>query len=76
MTQFELLAASSSSDTHTAVVVEYLDLDGDGVPDAVHIRRVECGADGVTPVRVVDEMAIAIGIDGVARDVELRESAA
>jgi len=35
---YELIAMASPTGVVLAVVVEYLDLDGDGVPDAVRIR--------------------------------------
>ena len=54
-----------------AQVTRYLDLDGDGVPDAVEmieVVSVDRTGDGSTDeVAVVEELASGIGIEGVPR---------
>lgn len=55
------------------VEVEYLDLDGDGVPDAVQTIEaapIDLTGDGVCDgVELVEEIAAHIGIDGVPEQV-------
>ena len=67
MWERDFIAMASASGATMAVVVEYLDLDSDGVPDAVRIRRAVPGeiADGVEQSSVVEELSSAIGIDGI-----------
>lgn len=69
MWERDFIAMASASGATMAVVVEYLDLDDDGVPDAVRIRRAVAGeiADGVERSSVVEELSSAIGIDGIPR---------
>ncbi len=69
----ELMTMASPTGATVPVVVEYLDLDHDGVPDAVRIRRAVPGeaADGVASTEMVEELSIAIGIDGVPGDVQV-----
>lgn len=58
---------------------KYLDLDGDGVPDAVETTEVsvevlDSGGHHVTAVEVVDEIDAEIGIDGVPGTVEVSDT--
>jgi hypothetical protein len=62
------------------LATKYLDLDGDGVPDAVQITETvthDVSGDG-TPdvVEIIDELETGIGIDGVPTHVEVHEAAA
>jgi hypothetical protein len=57
---------------HTIADVQYLDLDGDGVPDAV--LTVERWPDDAAPAEaptVVETLERGIGIDGRPRDVRM-----
>ena len=67
MLERDFIAMASSSGATMAVVVEYLDLDDDGVPDAVRIRRAVPGemADGIERSTIVEELSSAIDIDGI-----------
>jgi hypothetical protein len=60
--------------------MRYLDLDGDGVPDAVQMTEAieyDVTGDGVPDiVEIVDETAAGIGIDGVPDHVEVTEPVA
>ena len=59
--------------SHDAQATRYLDLDGDGVPDAVEVVElvsVDRTGDGrADEVAVVEELASGIGIEGVPRRV-------
>jgi hypothetical protein len=61
-------------DLDASVVVEYLDLDDDGVVDAVHVQHAVArdltGDGNPDVVEIVDEVAAAIDIDGVPHRVE------
>ena len=65
----DLVRMTSLTGTTVPVMIEYLDLDQDGVPDAVRIRRAVPGevADRVEQGYVLEELATAIGIDDVPR---------
>jgi hypothetical protein len=67
----ELIAMASPTGIAVPVVIEYLDLDHDDVPDAVRIRRAVPGevADGIEQTRLVEELSTAIGIDGIPGEV-------
>ena len=73
MSECELIAFASPTGITVPVVIEYLDLDQDGVPDAVRIRRAVPGevADGIERTLIVEELSRAIGIDGVPGDVQV-----
>jgi hypothetical protein len=58
---------------------KFLDLDGDGVPDAVETTEVsvevtDSGGRHVVAVEVVDEIDAEIGIDGVPGTVEVSDA--
>jgi hypothetical protein len=73
MSDREQIAMVSVAGATVPVIVEYLDLDLDGVPDAVRIRRAVPGelADGVEQAHLVEELSTSIGIDGVPEDVQV-----
>lgn len=53
--------------------VQYLDLDGDGLPDAVLIRET-LAADtprGPEPIETIETLETGIGIDGVPHHIEV-----
>jgi hypothetical protein len=58
--------------------VRYLDLDGDGLPDAVLIRETLTGdsPDGPLPIESVEMLETGIGIDGVPHHIEVYGDAA
>ena len=72
MNDLELLASQVPAGATTPVVIEYLDLDHDGVPDAVRIHRAVPydHVDG-PGVRMVGELATSIGIDGVPNQIRV-----
>jgi len=76
----EELAHTGIGDAEDAchdTVVRYLDLDGDGVPDAVEIteQRVLLSADlRAEAVQVIVELDTGIGDDGVPKHVETSET--
>ena len=61
-----------------AIEMEYLDLDGDGVPDAVRTTRTvivdHVHQGGVDLVEVTEELASGIGVDGVPRSTHVVET--
>jgi hypothetical protein len=62
--------------THTGRVmqqIEYLDLDGDGLPDAVRtIETLGVEIDGVVQtIEQIETLEAQIGVDGVPRDVSV-----
>jgi len=62
------------------IATKYLDLDGDGVPDAVQTTEgigYDVTGDGAPDVvEIVEETAAGIGIDGVPEHVEVTEPVA
>jgi len=65
-------------DAHAVPEVGYLDLDGDGIPDAVEIREtrvLQCAPDGREEVvQVSVELAAGIGDDGIPAKIETTET--
>jgi hypothetical protein len=57
--------------------VRYLDLDGDGVPDAVLIRETLTAdaPDGMHETEVIETLETGIDIDGVPRHIEVHADA-
>jgi hypothetical protein len=65
-----------AEDAHHETIVRYLDLDGDGVPDAVEITetRVLMTADlCAEAVQIIVELDTGIGDDGIPTHVETSE---
>ncbi|MFN8024819.1 MAG: hypothetical protein U0W40_00240 [Acidimicrobiia bacterium] len=58
--------------------VEYLDLDGDGVPDAVLIRETLTAdaPEGPRPIETIETLETGIDIDGVPHHIEVHADAA
>ena len=58
--------------------VRYLDLDGDGLPDAVLIRETLTAhsPDGPHSIETVEMLETGIGIDGVPHHIEVHGDAA
>lgn len=73
-------APEQEGDRVVPLVTKYLDLDGDGVPDAVQITEsvsIDVNGDGTPDVlEIVEELDTGIGIDGVPTHVEVHEAAA
>ena len=73
-----MMNTRSSESTPVEVETTYLDLDGDGVPDAVQTVEaipVDRTGDGVTDaVGVVEEIASDIGDDGVPEHIDVVET--
>lgn len=70
----------TEQETVVPLATKYLDLDGDGVPDAVQTTETvthDVDGDGNPDfVEIVEEIESGIGIDGVPEHVEVHEAAA
>ncbi len=70
-----LPAIDTMDDATTGEDVEFLDLDGDGVPDAVRFtERTVVHLAGADVVHVREELDAGIDVDGIPHSVELTDT--